>query len=1267
MFAGWVVVWPGREVCGMELQIHHMGERDGRPVFTVIRSRDGKRTEEVCLPEPEAFPLKEHSSRKFLPELRWYLEEYLQAPFGAYLHRAACVSETMRDWGRAVFDTLFAGRGRDWYQEAKRAGLEQLRLKIVSDSAAVMSWPWEAIYSAEDGFLALRCHMERQLSEIGDPPSLSSGLSEDAFHILYILARPYGEEDVSYHSLAGRFVEDIRGNGLCAVVDVLRPPTFDRLRQVLYEKRGYYHIVHFDGHGGYGEEESGRRQYLYGGPEGQLMFETEEGKPDGISAALLAQLLAEFQIPVMVMNACQSGMIDEQAQDPFASVAAGLLKAGIRSVVAMGYSLYVSGAREFVPAFYNRLFATGRISEAVRAGRTQMLRQQERSCIVGKMPLQDWIVPVLYQQGGEEELLLPLQACRKEETGEYPQRLPESVQDTGEYGFIGRGQYIQKLERAMLHQKQAALLVHGQAGVGKTTLAGGFLRWLQDTGGLCEQVFWFDFREIHSAESVINSLLTGMGDFNRTAMRMEEKLPYLSDLMRRKPYIVVWDNFESASGIAGTERVPLLDQDNRAVLFDLLRRLRGGKTKILITSRTPEQWLSIQNCYPIALSGFSGEELWEYCNAVVQDLELTLDRKNPTYRRLLDRLDGNPLAIRAILLRLQSVSAEQLLAELETAFAGAEGDESTRRLQAACAVFGERLMERFLPIFQLTGLHERYVDTDLLRSMLNVAGIDAAEEIADCFRILEEAGFCSDWGQSVYQMHPALRGYLLNRAPAPEILQRVFAEGMGELAYYMAGEPLSVTGNTYEIHLSNFYAARRLAELWDIKRVVLALTKSLAYFAYERRQFAEASALYLSLVEKSKLYEDENMLSVAFHQLGILAQERRDLGAAEEWYRKSLELSQKQGNEYRIAASYHQLGRIAGEQWEFAAAKEWYQKSLEINERKGNEQDAVRTYYQLGRIAEEQRDFAAAEGWFRKSLEVSEKQKNEEMAAIVYHGLGSIAQEQKDFEGAEKWYQKSLKIRKKQGDEYEMAYTCHQLGMLAQERKDFTAAEKWYQKSLEIKERRGNERETNSTYHQLGILAQTQGNFTEAEEWYQKSLEISERQGNKYGAALTCHQLGILAQAQGNFTEAEEWYRKSLKIKEEQGNEYGIAGTCYQLGLLFRQQEDFAAAEKWCVKCLEIEEKFGDEDGAASTCYQLGLLFEEQQDFSAAADAYLKAMPIWEQADDSEDFMDLICSYSRMLRSAPAEEAVSLQKRLEEQASSKAVMLVRENLEEEKR
>ena len=55
----------------------------------------------------------------------------------------------------------------------------------------------------------------------------------------------------------------------------------------------------------------------------------------------------------MILEACQTAMPDER--DPFASVAARLIEAGMGSVLAMNYSVLVETSRRFVAAFYRAL------------------------------------------------------------------------------------------------------------------------------------------------------------------------------------------------------------------------------------------------------------------------------------------------------------------------------------------------------------------------------------------------------------------------------------------------------------------------------------------------------------------------------------------------------------------------------------------------------------------------------------------------------------------------------------------------------------------------------------------------------------------------------------------------------------------------------------------------------------------------------------------------------------------------------------------------
>lgn len=1193
----------------MEIQIHHMESFDGPPKFEVIRGIDMLHSAAVTLPDPAKFSLEGYPSKKLLPELRWYLEDYLQNPFGVYPQLAESVAKTLQAWGTTVFDTLFTGHARDWYQEAKRKNLKNLCIKITSDSPEIMSWPWEALYSRDDSWLALRCGIERQLISIGAPPHRLVTRIRDSIHILYIIPRPYGDSDVGYHILANSLVDFIVQNNLPVTVDVLRPPTFDQLRKALYDRPGYYHIVHFDGHGGYGIAPPMPAGNLYAAPEGQLVFETIDGEPDCIDTRRLALLLAEYNIPFVVMNACQSGMIDDRAQDPFASVATGLLKAGVHSVIAMGYSLYVSGAKEFIPAFYERLLSSGQVSEAMRAGRGQMLRQPERNCITGTIPLQDWVVPVLYQQLSAKNIAL-LKPQRERKPHREESKLPEDAKLDGDYGFIGRGSDIQKLERAILRQRQAAILLHGQAGVGKTSLVKGFLRWLENTGGLGERIFWFNFQEIYSLEYIINQLVDGLMDASVMAKPMEVKQRLLIQCLWEKPYLLVWDNFESASGIEGTEIQPNLSVKDRDVLAQLLKGLRGGKTKIFITSRNNESWLNIQSCYRLFLDGLSGEDQWEYCNAVVKEIGLTLDRKDKTYSDILHKLCGNPLAIRAVLLRLQDCPAGRLLAELDENFEGMEGDEATRRLQSAYKVFSDTLIGRFLPVLQLTGLHEYCVFTEPMKKMLVSAKINVSPDIVDsCYSILADAGFCTHIGQGFYRLHPALRGYLLKQMPAPEPLQKGFADIMGMFADGLAIMPIHEARLFYQLNTANFYYARRLAERYKMDVCNMALTQSLAHYATMTFQFEEATILFTVLAEKTKSCNHWDGMASTFHQLGIIAEKQHDYTTAKEWYQKSLAIYEKQGNVQRIAEEYNQLGNVAQWQNDLATAEDWYKKELEIYEKQENMFGKANAFHQLGIIAEKKSDFTSAEIWYKKSLAISEKYKNTQLSAQTYNQLGSVAAAQHDFAAAKAWCQKSLAIEKEQGNTSGMAFTYQQLGYTAIEQRDFAAAENWYKKVLAINEKQGDTYGAVGIYSLLGNIAAEQHDFAIAEGWYKKSLEFFERQGDTHKAANICNKLGRLSQERHNVAAAEGWYKKTLTIAEKEST----AIACFELGSIAQDKHDFAMAEGWYHKSLALSEELGNVAAMSRVYCELGGIAQKQRDFAAAKNWYKKSQGICEQ------------------------------------------------------
>ncbi|MCL1873644.1 MAG: CHAT domain-containing protein [Clostridiales bacterium] len=441
----------------MLLQIRHTGKSEnGQPLFVIVNGR--KQTE---TPVPIASPWEIMIGTQSLRQgLQWYLEKYLELPIDNFRKRAEEVLTALSQWGQDCVKALFSEEhARCWYRDEQKERFTNLQLEIVSDDAEVLSWPWEVLESRDNGLLALECHIERRLEKIGDACSISKKLPQEQLNILYIIARPYGDHDIGFQTLARPLIDFVNKGGWPVHIDVLRPPTFDKLRAVLKENPDFYHIVHFDGHGGFDDNYSASGGYMdphakqakYTGQSGKLVFEKDDTKysPDEIPAAMLGELLRKHSIPVMVLNACQSAM---HTSDPFASVAVSLLRAGIRGVVAMSYSLWVRGAEVFVPEFYKSLFKAGDLATAMQAGRREMFNNQMRNTFSGQVPFHDWMVPVLYQQ--EAEGILP-----KLDPGErHKSGLPSEMQELGDYGFIG------VIAPSKSRNKPAGILIRGMEG-----------------------------------------------------------------------------------------------------------------------------------------------------------------------------------------------------------------------------------------------------------------------------------------------------------------------------------------------------------------------------------------------------------------------------------------------------------------------------------------------------------------------------------------------------------------------------------------------------------------------------------------------------------------------------------------------------------------------------------------------------------------------------------------------------------------------------------
>ena len=310
--------------------------------------------------------------------------------------------------------------------------------------------------------------------------------------------------------------------------------------------------------------------------------------------------------------------------------------------------------------------------------------------------------------------------------------------------------------------------------------------------------------------------------------------------LREHPYILVWDNFESAAGIPGTPleaRLPAEDRDAlRTFLARAARRAQQGDHHQPQPGKLarPEQLLCA------AHRRVAGRGTLGICAAILRDLGRSADQNDPGLVELMNLLDGHPLAMRVMLPRLGELSATALVEKLRGRLHELEGhdDPLQARLFAALGFATEALPAELQPLLVPLALHERFVDADLP----GVHGATGRQPVRPGgHRPLHEYA-----GNRRPAARPGTRG--VRNAPGPDRLSAGSVAGRsgrrpagrlaagvcgcdGALADILAPKELHEQRVPFHLHGANFHTALAEAEALGMDTHFAALTQALGAYA----------------------------------------------------------------------------------------------------------------------------------------------------------------------------------------------------------------------------------------------------------------------------------------------------------------------------------------------------------------------------------------------------------------------------------------------------
>ncbi|HEY0171593.1 MAG TPA: tetratricopeptide repeat protein [Pyrinomonadaceae bacterium] len=1113
-------------------------------------------------------------------ELRWYLEEYFVWPVGIFRERAGRVEEQLPEWGQALYRAAVASDSvkealDGWRQAGKDVerrfsvfvvrelpeGAGEQEQAAASEAAAeLLALPWELLHDGRaflfHGKNAVR--VRRRLPNYRRQPVRPTKLP---IRILLVSPRPE-EEGVSYldHRVSALpLVEAVESLGALARLTVLTPPTFIALEEALKtaDSAGEpYDVVHFDGHGVY-DPKVGLGALCFEDPKD--VEKLAQRAMQLVHAERLAGVARDYRVPLVFLEACQSAKTES---DPTASVAARLLEEGVTSVVAMSHTVLVETARRFVGAFYRELARGQRVGTAMLAGQRELHRDTYRGRLMGagELRLQDWFVPVLYQEEHDPQLVsrLPTEDVRQLERTKRRLSLGE-LPEPPAHGFIGRSRELLSLER-LLHNEPWAV-IHGQGGEGKTTLAAELARWLVLTGRFDRAAF-VSLEQYTDAQGVLDSLgrqllpeggsysVVNYPDFKHALQPVERAL-------RDRKTLVVLDNLESV----------LPDSEGRLPagaapfegLLDLCRKLleTDSATRLVLTTREPLPAPFDDRRREIYLGALTRDDAVRLVGEVIKlgGRAPEPDDSGQEPQEVVGLVEAVGRHARALVLlagevarqgvRATTENLHRLMEGLDERFPGdrenslyASVELSLRRLPAE-----SRERVKALAVFH-SGAH-----LFVLGSVLRIE----PEEAAELARHLIGVGLAENIGDGHLRLDPALSQYLLRQMSEAEREDAGarWAEAMKGLTtfiYKQRFEDAGLAARLTWLELPNILALLRRAQTKSAPEEVITLAGTI-------------EALLSGLGRPQALAEVAVVREQASHNLGGWGHARYLASRAE------VERLLERGD---LRAAYASAARLL-------------ERCLEAGEGAydGANYDLSMAYFTLGRVLKV--GGAAAEALpllteARCRFEVLAHDGNTAAASMASATLtesGDCLAELGRLDEAAAAYEEGIRRDQELGDQRGAAVGKAQLGSVRLLQGRHADALASYGEVLQIFESLGEPLTVATSWHQIGRVHREAGQYLQAERAYRQSLAINVQQKNLAGEGASLGELGNLYTVMERLEDAVKCYRQAadIRVKLQNSQKEGLLRSNLAAALLKLGRYDEARTE--LLRAIKCKQPYG--------------------------------------------------------------------------------------------
>lgn len=711
--------------------------------------------------------------------------------------------------------------------------------------------------------------------------------------------------------------------------------------------------------------------------------------------------------------------------------------------------------------------------------------------------------------------------------------------------LLGRDEEVLALANLLAREDVRLVTVIGPPGVGKTRLAAHIAAQL--AGSFAHGPLFVDLTSIADVEAFVPTLAEALN------VRETSDTPLLKSItasLRQRNLLLVLDNFEQVISaaphvltlLAGAQQLKILTTSREALHI-------SGEYEFplapLALPEPPQAGLGIDEKFPETVSQYSSIQLFVQRAQAVQPTFKLTEANALAVAAICRRLDGLPMAIELAAARINSLSPQTMLQQLDRGLdwltRGPRDANLSRQTLRGTLEWSynllsepERILLRRLSVFS-GGWTLRAAESVCADSQEGISETTLRrEEVLDSLgKLVDKSLVVSETGsqQARYHLFETVREFgrekLSQANELTEILHRHlvhFTEYAEESEDHLDGLDQAKWIAISEREHNNFraaidYALRPGADVGYGLRIGAAIS----LFWLERNHFHEGIERLQNLLGCAVGPEHQQAKAKMLYRAAAIHSRLFSYHTAYKLCEQSIEICRRLDDQRALASALYYLGEICIALHDYTQAKKALEESVSICWSIHFAQQLNMALTSLGRAYEETLEHERALATTQEALAIAEQIDDTWGTIHALQLLGAINRFNFNYEVAIDYFERSLPAIRLIGDRFADGITLANLSILYNLKGNYPAAGHAAERSFVLFQSIGDEVQQPFSLRMMGYSAVQAGNIIRARSLMLESLRGNHGQGHNLGQVACLIALATCDLREGNISRAVEY------------------------------------------------------------------------------------------------------------------------------------------------